>query len=208
MAVPALPNASSWHRASGASPPLRGGVHSNTKKTTTALQGEALFQALESSHALCFELPPPGQKCCFETFPHAITRQLTNGNTRGTNKRVQRRTLLGLAGIDLGHLTNLDLVDAALCALTAYHVATGRECVCYGESESGFIIVPKSLNSGTKPAPERNVSIPPSRRQGGAGSSGVSHHARPHRRLRAGSCIGATNSPIARVEEIAAAAGR
>ncbi len=111
------------------------------------LQGEALFQALESSHALCFELPPPGQKCCFETFPHAITRQLTNGNTRGTNKRVQRRTLLGLAGIDLGHLTNLDLVDAALCALRAYYVAAGKECVCYGESESGIIIVPKSLHS-------------------------------------------------------------
>lgn len=111
------------------------------------LQGEVLFQALESSHALCSELPLSGQKCCFETFPHAITRQLTNGKPEDTTKRVQRRKLLGLLGIDLAHLTNLDLVDAALCALTAYYVATGRECVCYGESDSGFIIVPQSLNS-------------------------------------------------------------
>ena len=51
--------------------------------------------------------------------------------------------LLSKAGIDLSELTNMDLLDAALCALAAYHLAIGRDCVSYGEQESGLIIVPK-----------------------------------------------------------------
>jgi predicted RNase H-like nuclease len=50
--------------------------------------------------------------------------------------------LLEEAGIDLSSLTNIDLIDAALCALTAYHAAMGGECVSYGEPNTGLIIVP------------------------------------------------------------------
>jgi predicted RNase H-like nuclease len=39
-------------------------------------------------------------------------------------------------------LTNIDLMDAALCALTAYHAASGQECVSFGEPNTGLIIVP------------------------------------------------------------------
>jgi predicted RNase H-like nuclease len=46
------------------------------------------------------------------------------------------------AGIDLAPLTNIDLIDAALCALAAHHAASGGDCVIYGEPESGLIIVP------------------------------------------------------------------
>jgi predicted RNase H-like nuclease len=49
---------------------------------------------------------------------------------------------LAQAGIDLTELTNIDLVDAALCALTAYRAATGRECMSFGEPNTGLIIVP------------------------------------------------------------------
>jgi len=106
------------------------------------LRGEALFDALRAGLPLCRELPAAGWKCCFETYPHAITWHLRGGNADASQKRHQRRALLEQAGIDLTELTNIDLVDAALCALTAYHAASGEECVSFGEPNTGLIIVP------------------------------------------------------------------
>lgn len=106
------------------------------------LRGEELFQALEADFPLCNKLPATNEKCCFETFPHAITWHLRGGNADASQKRKQRRALLENAGVDLTKLTNIDLVDAALCALTAYYAASGRECLSYGEQSSGLIIVP------------------------------------------------------------------
>ena len=51
--------------------------------------------------------------------------------------------MLQQAGIDLVPLTNIDWVDAALCALTAYRFASGAACSVYGEPESGLIVVPE-----------------------------------------------------------------
>jgi predicted nuclease with RNAse H fold len=107
------------------------------------LQGEALFKALEASHPLCSERPAPGQPCCFETFPHAVTWHLNGGNADAKRKRAQRRALLTEAGIDLAALTNIDFVDAALCALTAHHLASGGRCTRYGEANTGHIVVPE-----------------------------------------------------------------
>jgi len=109
------------------------------------LQGEKLFKALEETHPLCSRLPTRNQRCCFETFPHAITWYLTNGQCRASRKRTERRRLLQQAGIDLTKLTNIDLVDAALCALTAYYAATGGNLVSYGETKTGLIVVPASF---------------------------------------------------------------
>jgi len=106
------------------------------------LRGEKLFRALEDDFPLCRELPAVSRKCCFETFPHAITWHLRCGNADASQKRTQRRELLREAGIDLTELTNIDLVDAALCALTAHHAATGGKCVSFGEPNTGLIIVP------------------------------------------------------------------
>jgi predicted RNase H-like nuclease len=53
------------------------------------------------------------------------------------------------AGIDLSKLTNIDLVDAALCAHVAYLTATGAACVSYGESGTGLIIVPAAERQGS-----------------------------------------------------------
>jgi predicted nuclease with RNAse H fold len=112
------------------------------------LQGEAVFQALEPTHPLCGRLPlVKGKNHCLETFPHAITWHLMGSSARAARKWEQRLAVLARGGIDLTELTNIDLVDAALCALTAHHVAMGRACVSYGEQDTGVIIVPKALPS-------------------------------------------------------------
>ena len=110
------------------------------------LQGEALYAALESgppqdAYPLVRALPFAGQRGCFETFPHAITWHLRGGRAQAAQKRLQRRELLAQAGMDLTPFTSIDRIDAALCALTAHHVASGGECVSYGEPDSGWIVV-------------------------------------------------------------------
>ncbi len=107
------------------------------------LNGALLFDALESFYPICRALPPAGRQCCFETFPHAITWHMRGGHADAKKKRGQRRALLEEAGIDITELTNIDLVDAALCALTAYHVAIGNDCDHFGEPDTGLVIVPK-----------------------------------------------------------------
>lgn len=114
------------------------------------LRGEELFWALNDDFPICRELPTSNRKCCFETFPHAITWYLRSGNANASQKRKQRRALLAQAGINLTKLKNIDLVDAALCALTAYHAATGGECMCFGEPNTGLIIVPAHPISWTR----------------------------------------------------------
>lgn len=107
------------------------------------LNGEALFQELERTHPLCCSLPISfGQKQCFETFPHATTCALSKGVVSAKKKRTIRRALLDQAGIDQAQLTNIDLVDAAICALTAHSLAMGKPCKSYGEPTTGLIIVP------------------------------------------------------------------
>jgi len=106
------------------------------------LRGEALYQALEPSHPICTVLPKAGEHCCMETFPHAITWHLRGGEAQARQKRRQRRELLRQAGIDLEQLSNIDLVDAALCALTAHRAASGASCKTYGDPFEGIIVVP------------------------------------------------------------------
>lgn len=114
------------------------------------LRGEALFKALERTHTLCRNLPVVDQQnTCFETFPHAITWHLRGGRADASCKRGQRRALLEGAGIDLSKLTNIDLVDAALCAHVAYLTATGAACVSYGEPDTGLIVVPATECPGS-----------------------------------------------------------
>lgn len=105
------------------------------------LQGEALFQRLESTHPLLTSLPIAGP-ACFETFPHAITWHLSGGHAKAAQKQSQRRQVLEQAGIDPTPFGRIDWIDAALCALAAQQVARGGPCVAYGAPETGFIVVP------------------------------------------------------------------
>ena len=106
------------------------------------LQGELLYRQLEASHPLISGLPASAP-ACFETFPHAIAWQLRGGNAEARQKRLQRRALLEQAGIDPAPLTSIDFIDAALCALAAHQLASGRPCRAYGEAGSGLIVVPQ-----------------------------------------------------------------
>lgn len=110
------------------------------------LQGEALYATLEATHPLTVGEPQPGVQCCFETYPHAITWHLRGGNANARQKRTQRRSLLEQAGIDLAKLTNIDLVDAALCAHTAHQAATRGELKGFGDDDTGRIFVPTSVS--------------------------------------------------------------
>ncbi len=119
------------------------------------LRGEALYRALEPSHPLASGLPSPGQRCCFETFPHAITCQLhrTLGlePAAASRKRLERRALLALCGVACDQLSSIDWIDAALCALAADQAARGGPCRVYGEVSSGVLIVPTQVPSHPTP---------------------------------------------------------
>jgi predicted nuclease with RNAse H fold len=109
------------------------------------LKGETVFKELEKTHRLCASVSEARQKCCFETFPHAITWHLRGGNANARKKRTQRRQLIEQHGIAAKALTNIDWVDATLCALAAHMAASGQQMVCYGEAETGIIIVPAQV---------------------------------------------------------------
>jgi predicted nuclease with RNAse H fold len=110
--------------------------------------GEELFSILESTHTLF--TGDPGQitlPLCFETFPNAIARALAGCSLPARNKRTDRRKLLKNAGIDISNLSNIDTVDAALCALTAHYLARDK-FEKYGDVDTGFIVVPPCHASG------------------------------------------------------------
>ena len=52
-----------------------------------------------------------------------------------------RRELLVKANVAIDALTNIDTVDAALCALAAHYVLLGRYRM-FGDAQTGFIVVP------------------------------------------------------------------
>lgn len=106
------------------------------------LFGEELYQGLKRTHPITNVWPPTMERFCFETFPHAITWHLRGGNATGRKKRVQRRQALEELGIRTESMTNIDTLDAALCAYTAHLSALNKATHRYGEGGTGFIIVP------------------------------------------------------------------
>lgn len=78
---------------------------------------------------------------CFETFPHAVACALAGTILSAKHKRSERRKLLREVGLCIDSLTNIDMVDAALCALVAHHFLAGT-IKTYGDAEEGFIVVP------------------------------------------------------------------
>lgn len=106
------------------------------------LRGAELFRALEKTHPLCHAGKTAGGSCSFETFPHAITWHLRGGKADATRKRPQRLALLRRHGVSVAALTNMDWIDAALCALAAEMLAAGRSMHFYGDRRTGYIVVP------------------------------------------------------------------
>ena len=117
------------------------------------LRGMELYDALKQSHPVRDPLKPGRSHFAFETFPHAITWHLRGGNANARRKRMERRALLDRLGIDRTALTNIDTVDAALCAYTAHLAATGAALQAFGEEASGLIVVPPRAAPSTRHQP-------------------------------------------------------
>jgi predicted nuclease with RNAse H fold len=107
------------------------------------LNGADLYANLETTHAL-FDGESKGRsrQICFETFPQAIACALAGEIVSAKQKRRARRDLLDRANIDTSKLTNIDEIDAALCAFTAHQFALGKY-KSYGDAATGFIIFPR-----------------------------------------------------------------
>lgn len=129
------------------STPTRGKAVAHPKKNFHwMLAGEALYDALQVTHPILVEnRAPMDEAVCFETFPQAIACALAGKVVSAKNKATTRRALLQQSGLSIEALTNIDMVDAALCALTAHRLACGSFRT-YGEVEGGFIVVPETTN--------------------------------------------------------------
>jgi predicted nuclease with RNAse H fold len=104
--------------------------------------GAKLYDALISSgYPLFAGTRHSGRPVCFETFPHAIACALQGAVVSAKRKRQTRRSLLRENAIVTEALTNIDWIDAALCALAAYRFVSGS-VKTYGAVEEGYIVVP------------------------------------------------------------------
>ena len=79
---------------------------------------------------------------CFGTFPHAIVCGLAGKVVPAKPKGSTRRKILHERGYDDDRLTNIDFIDAALCAVTAEEFRIGKT-VNFGTRDEGIIVVPE-----------------------------------------------------------------
>jgi len=102
------------------------------------LNGERLYAALQKRFPLFVgrEMPTP---FCFETYPYLATCAYAGRRLQAADKRTDRRDIIRAAGISDQSLTNIDYVDAAICALVAFSVSCDY-CVTLGDEAEGFIL--------------------------------------------------------------------
>lgn len=105
------------------------------------LNGEKLCKAL-LAHFSLYTGQRNAKRVCFETFPHAIVCALKGRIVPAHPKTSVRREVLRTLGLDICSLNNIDLVDAALCAVAADDFRRG-EFDRYGDQKEGFVVVPK-----------------------------------------------------------------
>jgi hypothetical protein len=108
------------------------------------LAGERIYAEFRETHPIYDGTTAPARQSCIQTFPHAIVCALRGQVTAAQNKATVRRRVLTDRGIDVQKLTNIDLVDAALCAVAAREFTRGA-FETFGHPNDGLIIVP-SLN--------------------------------------------------------------
>lgn len=106
--------------------------------------GAELYRLLETHYRL-FDGHSVGiTPVVFETFPQAVACALAGEVVSAKKKATVRRALLTKAGVAITPLTNIDTVDAALCALTA-HYLLAAQYKTYGDAIEGFIVVPSHV---------------------------------------------------------------
>jgi len=83
-----------------------------------------------------------------EVFPHASAVYLAGSlMPKGTSKVQWRRSVLTREGVEIASLTNADLVDAALAALTGIYALRG-DFTLFGDPQEGVIVVPRRNAAG------------------------------------------------------------
>lgn len=102
--------------------------------------GEKLYAQLRRNYQL-FDGRGRKDSVCFETFPHAIVCALARRVVPAKPKVKVRREALQNEGYNISTLSNIDFVDAALCAVAA-DAFRKDNYRCFGNPEEGFIIVP------------------------------------------------------------------
>jgi predicted nuclease with RNAse H fold len=107
------------------------------------VKGADLYRCLGPDYPLFEGQRSASDQVCFETFPHAVACALARKPLSAKQKRADRSRLLEEAGVSTEALTNIDWIDAALCALAAHHLGTGT-FKAYGDAAEGFIVVPHS----------------------------------------------------------------
>ena len=105
------------------------------------INGAELFRLLEAHYPLFDGDNATSGSVCFETFPQAVACALAGKVVSAKRKSAVRLELLREAGIDTAPLTNIDTVDAALCALAAHSLLAGSYKI-YGDATEGLIVVP------------------------------------------------------------------
>jgi predicted nuclease with RNAse H fold len=102
----------------------------------------------------------PWKDRAIEVFPHATAAVLAGCLApKGLRKRAWRDRVLRLAGVRTEELTTLDLVDAALAALTGLLVLDGQASGL-GDPSEGVIIIPTNAPA---PSYRPGVLAPPDR---------------------------------------------
>ena len=102
--------------------------------------GEKLYQELKR-HFKLFDGKRRKGRACFETFPHAIACFLAGKVVPAKPKASKRRNILSERRYDVKELSNIDFIDAALCAVAAEAFRHSRTKPFGGPLE-GFIVVP------------------------------------------------------------------
>jgi predicted nuclease with RNAse H fold len=104
------------------------------------LNGERLYAALQQHFPLYRDVgaKPP---FCFETYPYLAACGYAARRLKAAHKKIDRRNLIKAAGIDDAPLTNIDFVDAAICAMVALSVSIDYGTAA-GNPEEGYILYP------------------------------------------------------------------
>ena len=110
--------------------------------------GAVLYRQLIDRGYTLFDSGQIKGKACIETFPHAVVCAMKEQVVSAKHKVSVRRETLRSAGFDDSRLSNIDFVDAALCAVAAQAFSNG-DIKAYGNSDEGFIVVPKGGKSGS-----------------------------------------------------------
>jgi predicted RNase H-like nuclease len=105
------------------------------------LSGAALYTLLQYEFPLFRGVRRSG-RMCIETFPQAVACALAGMILSAKKKKENRLEVLRSEGLDTRELSNIDYIDAALCALAALYMYRDRVS-CYGNPSEGFIVVPK-----------------------------------------------------------------